>query len=313
MRRRRSFPSCAPIPFFTACFVALVGVRAGAAEPNEKEQCINSAERGQQLRDDGKLQLAHRAFAQCAREACPALVKTDCAQWLREVDEKTPTILLKASDAAGAELTNVIVLMDDTSIAATLDGRPVPVDPGEHLFHFEASGSPAVEQRVVIRPGEHDRLIQVKLVDPAAVVAQATAPAPIAPQSAPAAEPLETPTTPETAEAPARAVSAIPLATWILGGVAVAAFGSEAYFGLTSLNDRNAALAPGGCSPRCGSSEKSSIQTRFAIADASLGVGLVSAGLAAYFFFTSKQPPKSVAFDFVPRPGGGVSTVGARF
>ncbi|MDP9036190.1 MAG: hypothetical protein M3O50_15425 [Myxococcota bacterium] len=313
MTHRRGSPFCATISLLGVCSVALVAVPAQAAEQNEKEQCINAAERGQQLRDDGKLQLAHRAFAHCARDACPAVVKTDCAQWLREIDEKTPTIVLKAHDEAGVELTNVIVVMDDSSIAATLDGKPIPVDPGEHLFHFEASGAPAVEQRLVIRPGEHDRLIQVTLVTPAAVVSAATAPAQVALASVPASAAVDEPSTPPVTESPARTRLPIPLATWILGGVAVAAFGTEAYVGLTALNQRNTDLAPGGCSPHCGSSEKSSIQTRFAVADVSLGIGLLSAGLAAYFFFTSKQSPASVAFGFVPGPGSGVGTVGARF
>ncbi len=305
----------APLVFGTLAAMALISGRARASDSNDKEQCISAAERGQQLRDDGKLQLAHDAFAQCARSACPSMVKTDCAAWLREVDEKTPTVVLKASDETGGELTNVIVLMDDASIAATLDGKPVAVDPGEHVFHFETTGLPAVEQRVVIRAADRGRLIRVRFTAAQSPASSVTAP-PVAEGAAPAggtAPAAPEATAPEAPVPPTSPATSPPLASWIFGGVALAAFGSEAFFGLGALADRSADLAPGGCSPHCGSSEKSSIQTRFVVADVSLGVGLLSAGLATYFFLASRGPSRSLAFDFAPRPGGGVTTLGGRF
>jgi hypothetical protein len=87
--------------------------------------------------------------------------------------------------------------------------------------------------------------------------------------------------------------------------VAVAAFANEAYFGLTGLSQRNTDIGPGGCVAlrTCAPSEKGDIQTKFAVADVSLGVGLVSAGLAAYFFLRPADKP-AVVIDLGPRPGG---------
>ncbi|MDP8999834.1 MAG: hypothetical protein M3O46_06960, partial [Myxococcota bacterium] len=104
----------------------------------------------------------------------------------------------------------------------------------------------------------------------------------------------------------------IPLATWVFGGIAVAAFGTEAYFGLSGLSDRSNAMHR--CAPNCAPSERDSIQTKFIIADVALGAGIVSAGLATYFFLRSRGvTTANTAVDVVPRAGGGVATVSGRF
>jgi hypothetical protein len=276
-----------------AVALALGSARADGANGSEKDQCISAADQGQQLRDDNKYRLARDAFSRCARETCPVVVKRECGQWLHELDEKSPTVVLGAQDSKGNDLTDVNVTVDDTLLSTTLDGKPAPMDPGEHLFRYEAAGLPPIEEHVVIKAGEKNHVLKVQFKE------LPPSPAPVEPPPAPEAALLRT----------------IPLTTWVLGGVAVAAFVSEAYFGLSGLGDRSSDLAPGGCAPRCQASEKSSIQTKFVLADVSLGVGLVSAGLATYFFLASRRPSTTAeaAIDFAPRPGGGVATVAGRF
>jgi hypothetical protein len=291
----------------TAVALALGSARADGANDSEKDQCISAADQGQQLRDDNKYRLARDAFSRCARETCPMLVRRECGQWLHELDEKSPTVVLGAQDSKGNDLTDVKVTVDDAPFASTLDGKPVPVDPGEHLFRYEAAGLPPIEEHVVVKSGEKNHVLKVQFRE------LPSSPATVDTPAAPATTPLTT----------------IPLATWVFGGVAVAAFASEAYFGLSGLGDRSSDLGSGGCAPRCPSSEKSSIQTKFILADVSLGVGLVSAGVATYFFLASRRPTATdgaspaasgrgprlaeTAIDFAPRPGGGVATVGGRF
>jgi hypothetical protein len=290
-----------------AVALALGNARADAASDSEKEQCITAADQGQQLRDDNKYRLARDAFSRCARETCPVVVKRECGQWLHELDERSPTVVLGAQDGKGNDLTDVKVTVDDAPFASTLDGKPALVDPGEHLFRYEAAGLPPIEEHVVIKAGEKNHVLKVQFRE-----------------LPPSPTPIDTPPAPEIG-----LLSTIPPAVWVFGGVAIAAFASEAYFGLSGLGDRSSDLGTGGCAPHCPSSEKSSIQTKFVLADVSLGVGLVSAGLATYFFIASRRPTATdstspamsgrrqhlaaTVIDFAPRPGGGVAIVGGRF
>jgi hypothetical protein len=276
---------------------ALVATNARAADPEEKTQCINASDEGQQLRDDGKYKLAREAFVRCARGTCPSLVSHDCAQWLVDVDTRSPTVVVDAKDDKGNDLVDVKVDVDGAEFIAKLDGLPRPVDPGERVFRYETAGFPPVEEHVVIRTGEKNRVLKVRFA---------------LDQSPPATAPG-----PETSES--LHAGPPPLAAWVFAGVAAAALVSETYFGLSGLSQRSQDLGPppGGCAGHCAPSEKSSIQTKFAIADVSLGVGIVSAGLAAYFFLRPRPQPvralPGAAVDFTPRPGGGLATVSGHF
>src|ERR1700722_6810474 len=124
----------------------LVPRAARGADP--KAECLAAADQGQSLRDDGKYRRAHDAFVTCSRDACPKVVSRSCVQWLRQLDDATPTIVLGAKDDTGADLTTANVTIDGQPLAESLDGKPLPVDPGEHVLHFERSGSDPVDVRV---------------------------------------------------------------------------------------------------------------------------------------------------------------------
>jgi hypothetical protein len=147
---------------------AAVVLSLGAASPlaraaDTKAECIAAADQGQSLRDDGKYTRAREEFATCARETCPKVVAHSCNQWLHETDEATPTVVLGAKDAAGQDLTNAQVTMDGSSFAESLDGKPVQVDPGQHLFRFTRPGSDPAQASVVLRAGEKNRVVGVTL------------------------------------------------------------------------------------------------------------------------------------------------------
>jgi hypothetical protein len=267
-----------------------------AAEPSEKDACIQAAEKGQELRDDQKFALARESFSRCVRETCPALVRQDCSGWLAQIDDKVPTIVLAAEDAAGRDLMDVAVTIDGQPLSSSLDGKPVRVDPGAHTLHFEAQGFLPADQAFVAAPGEKNRPVTTRLA------------------ARPRDEAPPRPATPAVTTPPPPAPAAIPAATWIFGGVAVAAFASEAYFGVGAMNDLDHDLAVGGCAPHCGAAEQTAIRTKSVVADVSLGVGLVSGAAAAYFFFSRRAPAPVVgALDVTPTPGGAVATIGGRF
>jgi hypothetical protein len=257
-----------------------LGLRAGAA----------AARRYSQARD---------AFTTCSRDVCPAIVRRDCTRWLAELQELWPSVVLGAKDDAGRDLSAVRVTMDGKPLAPSVDGKPVLVDPGAHVFRFEAEGYEPVEQDVVMHASEKGRAIEVQFGANAGVV-----PAPPKPagKGAPGPEPP--------------AGDASPWA-WVFAGVAVVAFGTEAYFGVSGLGDRsNLEAQPCARTATCTAGSVQSVRTKFAVADVALGIGVVSAVVSAYLFLTHDVPskkPDAGHVDLSPVPGGGVAVVGASF
>ena len=296
---------------FAACLVTF-SHEALADEASEKAACISASDEGQQLRDDGRYTRAREAFERCARESCPVLLRVDCVHWLLDLDQSSASVVINAKDDKGNDLVDVTVTVDGQPFASKLDGKPLAVDPGAHMFHYEAAGFAPMEEHAVIHAAEKNRVLNVRF--PVALASSRPPPIEAAPVPGPdEARVAIPPPAPDTV--PAHAAPTDPrLPGWVFAGVSVVAFASEAYFGLTGLSQRSTDLGPAGCATEkdCPSSEKSSIQTKFAVADVSLGVGLVSAGLAAYFFFRPLDKP-AVAIDLTPRPGGWTASISGSF
>ena len=77
-----------------------------------------------------------------------------------------PTVVLVAKDGAGNDLVEVRVTVDGAPLTEHLDGRAWKIEPGQHAFTFEASGSVALTKRLVIGEGEKDRRETVVLGPP---------------------------------------------------------------------------------------------------------------------------------------------------
>jgi hypothetical protein len=157
-----------------AAAVALSFTAASSAvqAADTKAECIAAADQGQSLRDDGKYNRARESFAKCARDVCPKVVTQSCNRWLHETDDAMPTVVLGAKDEAGQDVTNAQVTIDGAPLAESLDGKPQPVDPGQHVFRFTRPGSDPEEASVVLRAGEKNRVVGVTLKPPAVAVAE---------------------------------------------------------------------------------------------------------------------------------------------
>lgn len=269
---------------------------AAPARADDTSQCITASERGQQQRDAGKYAQARDSFAQCAEAACPAVVHRDCTRWLSDLTQLQPSVVFGARDPSGNVLVAVRVFADGQPIAGSLDGKLVSIDPGEHLFRFEAMGRSSIERAFVVRAGEKSRLVIAQFGDTRSAQAQA------APMGAAQAAPD----------------AGVPTSAWVFGGLAVAAFGAEAYFGISGLGDR-ASLESRPCArtATCSASDVTSIRTKFTVADIALGVGIVSGALAAYMYFTrgraeTKDRP-AARLDVAPVGGGATATWQASF
>jgi hypothetical protein len=234
-----------------AMWLAPVGALA-----DDRAVCLAASESAQDLRDDGHYRRAREALTTCARDLCPAVVRRDCAQWLAELDENGPTVVFGAADAGGNQITAVRVSFDGETVSTAIDGRPVPLDPGSHVVRFEAAGWLPIEQRVVLRPGDKNRVVVARFES--------------------------------RIDAPSAVSHGVPPASWVLAGAAALSFASEAYFGITALDDRSRALAQS-CAPHCAPSDVDAIRTKFVVADVSLGVGILSLASALYLWLSAPR------------------------
>lgn len=99
--------------------------RAMAAETTgTKEACLSAADEGQSLRDDAKHMLAREQFLACAREVCPRIVRDQCTEWLRQLDEATPTVVFGAKDDCGNDVTSARVTSDGKLVTITSTASP---------------------------------------------------------------------------------------------------------------------------------------------------------------------------------------------
>lgn len=277
-----------------------VGVAAGSKD--DKKACIASSEKAQQLRADGKLIASRQELLVCARDVCPGVIRKDCAKWLGELEDALPSIVLGAKDGKGHDLEDVRVSIDGTQVTSSLDGKAVPIDPGPHVLLFQHAGSTDVEDKIVVREGEKNRFVTVTIHVPGDD-------APDVPAGG-AASPAEP------------APRTVPTATWILGGVGVAALGSFAFFGLKGKSDESSLRSS--CAPACSDSDVSAVHTKYVIADVSLLVSVASLGVAAYLYFSQPretEAPKSTSASasFAPRfdvkvdAHGGFAVLGGSF
>ena len=264
-----------------------------AARADEREQCAAAADQAQQLRDEGKYRRGREQLLICARDVCPAPIKRDCLEWLSQLENVAPTIVLGAKEGT-KDLSDVKVSVDGVQVTDKLDGKPMQMDLGKHVFKFEYAGQ-VKEEDFVIGAGQKNRNVSVTFGVPAVV--------------APPPPPKEVP---EGSLVPAI----------IVGGLGVVALGSFAIFGLGGKSDVDDLQS---CKGHCSEDSVDKARTKLIIADISLGVGIVALGVATYMIITrpkldagvktgqASAAPSKVSFDFGPVAGGAVGSLGARF
>ena len=145
------------------CSVVLAAPFAHAAPPTKRE-CIDANAEGQSQMKAGKLRDAQSSLHMCASAACPAAVRDDCALRLDELERLIPSLVFEAKDASGKDLALVRVKVDGRPLADRLDGKALPVDPGEHTFTFEVVGYAPVTRTLLLREGDRARRERVILV-----------------------------------------------------------------------------------------------------------------------------------------------------
>ncbi len=243
-------------------FVAAAVLIAGSAHAQSKspaDTCADASEKGQLLKIKGSLRAARAEFLTCVDDACPPLVRKDCGQFLVDLESAIPTVVLGARDPSGTDLTDVRVLVDAETIAEHLDGKAIAMDPGVHKFRFEAKGRLPVEQTIVVREGERNRVVAVTMKS----------------ESGDVVEPIERP--------------GPPVAAWIAAGVGFVGLGTFAVLGLSARAEFND--LENRCGSRCPDDDVDQVRRKALFADIGLGVGLIGAGVATYLFIDHARRP----------------------
>src|SRR5687768_2756968 len=101
---------------------------ASAQDDATKQACVSAYDETQSARQKGALRAAREKALACSQEACPAIVKKDCAQWLGEIDAALPTISFAVKDAAGQDTTAARVFLDGQLLADRVSASATPVD-----------------------------------------------------------------------------------------------------------------------------------------------------------------------------------------
>jgi hypothetical protein len=256
------------------CAVALAAWGARADDAPASAVCIQSAEQGQVLLNQGRLSEALRAFKACSGSACPALIAADCMRFAKRAEESMPTVVVRVRGHDGRDIVDVEVSVDGRVVTNRLAGRAVPLDPGEHALRFVIAGEKPIERTIVLAEGERLRAVDVVL--PAA-------------KPEPPSKPVKPPN-----EQRAPSSSGPPTTSWIFACVAVASFGGFTYFGLDALSDESDLESSCGRAGSCSDDQIDRVKRKALLADVFLGVGLASVAGAGLVWALDEDESGSV-------------------
>jgi hypothetical protein len=301
----------------------------------DKIECIAADTDGQSLRLAGKLLQARRRLAVCGAASCPTIVRDDCVERIADLEVAQPTVVFTATNGDGRPLIAVRVTVDGVVVATRLDGRPLPVDPGEHLFGFDALGRTTAEMRLTLHEGEkrvrHAVVLHTESGDPVAAV---PAPEPVAPRDdgEPAHWlPLEGVGAPRTAASgnadqtpppvasPSRMLSERRIGAIVAGGLGVVGIAVGSVFGLETISAWNAAQKDCG-TPPCGMNvakirqEEDDASKNGAISTFAFVAGGAGLALGAWLWLTAPEASSGqVSIVPIAGPSQGELTVRGRF
>jgi hypothetical protein len=277
---------------------------ADGADPlNDKRACAAASEEAQLQRIHGQLRKARDQLLLCARDVCPVLVKHDCEGWLAEVDASMPTVVISALDRNGADAGDVRVLVDGEPFLDKLDGSAAAIDPGGHTLRFEHASDPPIDEQIIVREGEKNRLLSIRFGPAPETVAQ--------PPGTPMPRSLVA--VPSASE---KRSDTVPIIAYSLFGLGAVALGVAGYFEFKQLNDyatlkNGCSMTPSGCTQ----GEVDNVANERVYAGVTFAVGLAAAAGGAVLLLTRPKAgtPQSrgaisapgVSLRVVPAPGGG--------
>jgi hypothetical protein len=237
-----------------------------APPPPEADVCTTSYEGAQELmrpnRSESKLLLARESLRTCLRSNCKSWIVADCSKWLSEVETRIPSVVFSAKNTTGRDLSDVsVTAATGETIAQSLDGHSIEMEPGPHDFVFLRADGTRVEKHALVREGE-------KAQNVSAIFEAAPAETSPSPSNPSVLGPKTEKTTPT-----------LRYVGYGLAGAGVVGLGLGAVFGLTAIAKKNDANCDGGfCDPepRADALDAARVSTVAFVAGAVLG----AAGIA---------------------------------
>lgn len=239
------------------------------------EACLSSYEQTQRLRKGGKLIEAQEQAILCGSESCPAALRGECVTWLDEIRRLVPSVVVSVQGEDGCGVADARVRVDGSPRATSIDGRPIVLDPGEHLVRVEATGARPLEQHVVIAQGDHDHRVDFSYAPPGASCSSK------APKTG-SLSPLT------------YAVAGVGLATLVVG----AGFEVSGLLQESTLSD---------CKPRCSPPAVDDMQRTFLVGDVLVVGGVALLGVATYLWWVGRTADSTRARRSAPPLVGAVT------
>lgn len=238
----------------------------------DTKSCIAAHSAAQRATKTAQFRTATQQYMACAAdEECPERIRAECAELLDKVRAIQPSVIFSVLDGDGVDISQVRVSVGDEPLTERLDGRALVMDPGNYHVKFELPDGQVLETDVTVREGEKNRLVQMRLEKPPELAK---------PAALPAAEP------PAPKPVTRWEKRAVPLGTWVLGGVALAGAGTFATFAVLSRSTRKELDQ---CAPACAPGREADfdkVKRYYLIADVGLGVGAASAAVALGLLLT---------------------------
>ncbi|HEY3495691.1 MAG TPA: hypothetical protein VGK73_13430 [Polyangiaceae bacterium] len=253
--------------------LALLSQSAPAFADDQMQQCGQAFETAQQERLKGNYRAAREGARACSDVGCPAAIINECVKLFEAVQSEIPTVIFSARDRDGKELVDVQVAVDGVRAADRLEGRPLELDPGPHVFRFESPPLPTVEITQTIRVGDQRRIIEAVMGE-----------------ERPAAQPGAVGA---GSEAPQKKEQKTPAATYVLAGLGVVALGGFAFLRLSGASEYSDLEKE--CSPRCDPNDADSARLKYQMSYAALGLGIAALGGAAIIYFANSGSSESAS------------------
>lgn len=235
-----------------ACSLAVafdVEAHAQAIASDAPSTCEQSYEQAQVRRQKRELLAAKAHLMRCAQADCPQVARTDCANWLMEVERSIPSVILLPR-REGVDLLDVMAVVDGTPTMVK-PGEPLALEPGPHRVVVQAGSQ---ERTTTFTLPEGEKLRQLVF------------------EFGPEPEP----------ESSGGERSTPLLATAIATGAgSVVGFGLFATFGSLGLAQEDDLSS---CKPSCGAEEVSAVEDLYLVADVTLTAGAVL-GVTSIAFF----------------------------
>lgn len=272
------------------------GPAASQSPEDAKLACIASFEEAQRERNAGHYLASRAALIQCSEPQCGDVLASECTRMYADVESATPSVVFSAHDAArNADRSDVAVTMNGKPLLERLDGKPLPVDPGQYELVFSAPGVQPVKLPVVIRTGEKYRVINVVFPAPE------TQPSSLRPQPAAAAV-----TAPESS-------AEVPALSYVFGGLGVAGVGAFVALRMIGASDFDAMKKD--CAPGCLDGDVDNLKLKYTLSNVALGVGVASLGAAIVIYAVAPNEPEdpSGTLALVPTADGSRLVFDGRF